>query len=68
MSKTQQRFESERHNIFNKEIDKIALSSNDDKRMKAINLIETYAYGTSADLVSEKEEIKCSNIIKRYKK
>ena len=36
--------------------------------MKAINLIETYAYGTSADLVSEKEEIKCSNIIKRYKK
>ena len=27
-----------------------------------------YAYGTSKDLVSEKEEIKCSNIIKWYKK
>ena len=29
--------------------------------------IETYAYGTSKDLVNEKEEIKCNNIIKRYK-
>ena len=31
--KTQQRFKSERHNVFIKEINKIALSSNDDKRM-----------------------------------
>ena len=36
--------------------------------MQSINLIETYTCGTSKDLVSEKEEIKCSNIIKRYKK
>ena len=36
--------------------------------MQSINLIETYACGTSKDLASEKEEIKCSNIIKRYKK
>ena len=35
--------------------------------MQSIDLIETYAYGTSKDLVSEKEEIKCNNIIKRYK-
>ena len=26
-----------------------------------------YAYATSKDLVSKKEEIKCNNIIKRYK-
>ena len=31
--KTQQRFKSERHNIFTEEINKTALSSNDDKRM-----------------------------------
>ena len=31
ISKTQQRFRSERHNIFTEEINKIALSSNDDK-------------------------------------
>ena len=36
--------------------------------MQSINLMETYAYGTSKDLVSEKEEIKCNNIIKQYKK
>ena len=68
MLKTQQTFKSEKHNVFTEEINKIALSSNDDKRMQSIDLIETYAYGTSKDLVSEKEEIKCNNIIKRYKK
>ena len=35
--------------------------------MQSIDSIERYAYGTSKDLVSEKEEIKCDNIIKRYK-
>ena len=45
-------------------MNKIVLSSNDDKRMQSIISIKTYAYGTSKDLVSEKEEIKCSNIIK----
>ena len=34
--------------------------------MQSIDPIETYAYGTIKDLVSEKEE--CGNIIKRYKK
>ena len=43
------------------------LSSNDDKRMKSIYSIETYAYGTSKDLASKKEDFKCSNIIKQYK-
>ena len=58
------RFKSERHIVFTEEINKIALSSNDDKRMQSIDSVETYAYGTSKDLVSEKEEIKCNNIIK----
>ena len=30
--------------------------------------IETKASGTSKDLVSDKEEIKCNNPIKRYQK
>ena len=34
--------------------------------MQSIGSIETYAYGTSKDLVSELEEIKCNNTIKRY--
>ena len=36
--------------------------------MQSIDSIETYAYGTSKDLVSEKEYIKYNHIIKRYKK
>ena len=36
--------------------------------MQSIDWIETFAYGTSKVLVSEKEEIKCNNIIKQYKK
>ena len=52
--KTQKRFKSERHNVFTKEINKIALSSNEDKIMQSIDSIETYAYGTTKILVSEK--------------
>ena len=62
--KIQQRLKSVRNNVFTEETNKIALSSNDDKKMQSIDSIETYAYGISKDLVSEKEEIKCNNIIK----
>ena len=65
--KTQQRFKSERHNIFTEEINKIALSPNDDKRMQSIYSIEAHAHGTSKDLICKKEEIKFNNIIKQYK-
>ena len=65
--KTQQRFKSERHNVSTEESNKKFLSSNDNKRMQLIDSIETYAYQTTRDLVSEKEEIKCNNKVKRYK-
>ena len=42
--KAQQRFKSESHNVFTEEINKIALSSNDDTRMQSIDLIETHVY------------------------
>ena len=54
---TQQRFKNERHNFFIEEINKIDLSSNDDKRMQSNDSIETYAYGTSKDLVSQKKRL-----------
>ena len=66
--KTQQRFKGERHNVFTEEIIKIALSSNDDKRIKSINSIEIYAYGTSNDLICKKEKIKQLTIIKTVPK
>ena len=34
--------------------------------MQSMDSIETYAYGTSKNLVSEKEEIGYNNIIKQY--
>ena len=49
------------------DIAKIALSSNDDKIVKSTDSTETYAYGRSKDLVSDKEEIKCNNITKWHK-
>ena len=53
--KTQQRLHSEKHNVFTEAINKIALSSNDDKRIQSFNSIETYAYEMSKDLVNEKD-------------
>ena len=44
MLQTQQRFKSGKHNIFTEEINNIAFSSNDNKRMQSIDSLETYAY------------------------
>ena len=57
----------EKHSAFTEQINKIALSSNDDKRIQSIDVIETYAYGMNKDLVCKKEEIECNNTIKQYK-
>ena len=65
--KIQQRFRSEKHNVFTEEINKTALSSYDSKRRQSIDLIEIYAYRINKGLVCKNEEIKCRNIIKQYK-
>ena len=36
--------------------------------MQSTDSIETYPYRTTKDLVGEREDIKCNNIIKWYKK
>ena len=64
MLKSQQRFKSENHNVFNEEVNKTELSANDDKNIKSL-INKTYAYGTSKDLISGKEEIKCNSMIKK---
>ena len=40
------------------------VSSNDGERIQPIDLIKTYAHGTSKDIVYKKKEIKCYNIIR----
>ena len=45
------------HNVFTEEINKPVLSSNDGKKEKSIDSIETYAYEMRKDLVSEKKRL-----------
>ena len=45
MLKSQQRFKSENHEVYTENINKIALSSNDDKRIVALDGITSYPYG-----------------------
>ena len=66
--RTLQRFRSEKPNVFTTETNKTVLGSNDDKRIQSIDSVETYPFGTSKDIVCQKEEIKCNNIIKQYRK
>ena len=53
--KSQQRFRSNKHNVFTEEVTKIALIANDDKRIQSIGSIETYACRTNKALVCKKE-------------
>ena len=66
--KIQQSFKGESHNVFTEEINARVLTlTNDDKIMQSVDSIEKYLYGTSKDVVSEKEKVKCNSMIKRYK-
>ena len=62
--KSQQGFRSERHNKYTEEINKIALSSKDDKRLQTFDKITSYPYGASAGKVC-KTELLSNVIIKR---
>ena len=45
MLQSQQRFKSENHEVYTENINKFALSSNDDKRIVALDGITSYPYG-----------------------
>ena len=53
--KSQQRFKSDNHKVYTEEVNKIALSSNDDKRLQTHDNITTYPYRTDAFKVCESE-------------
>ena len=46
--KSQQRFKSDHHKVYTGEVNKIALSSDDDKRLETFDGIKTYPYETNA--------------------
>ena len=53
--KLQLRFKSDHHNVYTDEVNKIALSSNDDKRLQIFDRVTTYPCGTNAFNVCESE-------------
>ena len=53
--RSQQRSKSYNHDVYTEEVNKIALSSNDDKGLQIFDRITTYPYGTNAFKVCESE-------------
>ena len=54
----QRTFKSKAHNVYPEEINKVALSVNDDKRLQGFNKITTYPYGVKAFKVCENGDAK----------
>ena len=53
--KSQQRFRSDHHSVCTEEVNKIVLSSNDDKRIQTFDRITTYPYGINEMLIKKQE-------------
>ena len=53
--KSQQRFKSDCRNAYTEQINKIALSSDDEKRLQTFDKISTYPYGTNASKICKSE-------------
>ena len=49
--KSQQRFISRKHDFYTENTNKIALSNNDDKRIRSSNKITSYPYGYRGKIV-----------------
>ena len=60
--RSQLRFKSDHHNVYTEEINKIALSSNDDKRLQTSDRITTYPYGTNVFKVCESEMLMAKDL------
>ena len=52
---SQQRFKSEAHSIYSERINRIVLSSNDDKKLQTFDGITAYPYGTNTFIVGKSE-------------
>ena len=55
------RFKSDLHIVYTEEINKIAISGNDDKRLQTFDKVTTYPYGTNAFKVCESKRMIIKN-------
>ena len=53
--KSQQRFKTYDHKVYTEEVNKIALSSNDDKRIQTFDKVTTFPYATNVLKICENE-------------
>ena len=51
----QQRFRSDHHRVYTEQVNKIALTSNDDKRIQTFDKVTTFPYGANVFKVCENE-------------
>ena len=64
---SRERFKSYNHNKYTEEVYKIALSSNDDKRLQTFDGVTTYPYGTNAFKVCKSEMMVVrDSFVKKY--
>ena len=61
--RSQERFKSYNHDVYTEEVNKIALSNNDDKRLQTFDGITTYPYGTNALKVCESEMLMVKDLL-----
>ena len=55
ITRSQQRFRCYNHKVYTEEVNKIALSSNDDKKIQTYDKVATFPYGTNVFKVCENE-------------
>ena len=53
--RSQLSFKSNHHNVYTEEVNKVALNSNDDKRLQTFDRVTTYPFGTNVFKVCESE-------------
>ena len=61
--RSQQRFRSDHHKVCTEEVNKIALSSNDDKRIQTFDKVITFPYGTNIFKVCQSEMLSKNKLI-----
>ena len=61
--KSQQRFKSDHHKVNTEDVIKIALSSDDDKRLQTFNRVTKYPYRTNVFKVCESEMMVPGNFV-----
>ena len=65
--KSQQIFKSDHHEVYTEEVNKTALSSNDDKRLQTLDRVTTYPHGTNAFKVCKSEMLIVRDLsVERY--